>query len=109
MHPIALVLTTFPDAEQARQIGTALIERHLAACVNFLPGVASIYLWQGQLQNDSEVLALFKVAPANLPAFQAALLELHPYDTPEFLALTAEASPAYHAWACGKEGLKIES
>jgi len=96
---LVLVLTTFPDAEQARQIGTALIERQLAACVNFLPGILSIYPWEGQIHQDQETLAIFKTRRPLLPDFQTALTAAHPYATPEFIVLAAEsASSAYLAW-----------
>jgi len=97
--PLVLVLTTFPEAEQARQIGTALIERQLAACVNFVPSIQSVYRWQGQIQQDAEIIALFKTRRALLPGLEAALSALHPYATPEFVVLAAEsASSAYLAW-----------
>jgi periplasmic divalent cation tolerance protein len=97
--PLVLVLSTFSDAAQARQIGTALIERQLAACVNFLPGILSIYRWEGQIHQEEETLAIFKTRGALLPEFEAALSTLHPYSTPEFIVLAAEAaSSAYLAW-----------
>jgi periplasmic divalent cation tolerance protein len=97
--PLIIVLTTFPEAEQARQIGTALIERQLAACVNLLPGITSIYPWQGQIEESPETLALIKTRRDILPALEAALTALHPYTTPEFLTLAPEsASSAYLAW-----------
>ena len=63
---------TFPDHAQARQIGTALIERQLAACVNFLPGVESIYHWEGKIETATEVLGIFKTTTlfACSPALQ---------------------------------------
>jgi periplasmic divalent cation tolerance protein len=98
--PLVLVLTTFPDAAQARQIGTALIERQLAACVNLLPGITSIYPWDGAIHQSDEILALIKSRRDLLPALEAALTSLHPYTTPEFLTLSPEsASSAYLAWA----------
>lgn len=97
--PLVIVMTTFPEATQARQIGTALIERQLAACVNLLPGITSIYPWEGQIHTDPETLALFKTRRALLPEFESALTALHPYATPEFIVLTPEsASSAYLAW-----------
>lgn len=102
---LVLVLTTFADAAQARQIGTALIERQLAACVNFLPGIQSIYPWQGEIHQEEETLAIFKTRRDLLPELQAALTTLHPYATPEFIVLAAEsASSAYLAWVHSATG-----
>lgn len=92
-----VVLCTFPDPDQARQIGAALVERQVAACVNLLPGVESIYRWQGKVERAGEVLALIKTT--RYPDLEAAIKELHPYEVPEILALPASAGlPAYLAW-----------
>jgi len=94
-----VVLCTFPDADRARQIGTVLVERQLVACVNILPSVESIYRWKGEVQNDPEVLALLKTTEAGYPALEAALVELHPYEVPEVIALKVEAgSQPYLGW-----------
>ena len=96
---ILAVLCTFPDTETARQIGTKLVESQLAACVNLLPGVESIYRWQGQVETATEVLALIKTTRAAFDPLQSTLTALHPYDVPEILALhPAHVSPAYAAW-----------
>jgi periplasmic divalent cation tolerance protein len=92
-----VVLCTFPDLDQARQIGAALVERQVAACVNLLPGVESIYRWEGKVERAGEVLALIKTT--RYPDLEAALRELHPYEVPEILALPVAAGlPAYLAW-----------
>lgn len=100
-----VVLCTFPDASKARQIGAALVERQVAACVNVVPGLRSIYRWQGQVEDDAEVLALIKTTRATYPRLEAAILELHPYDTPEVLALSVQqGAEAYLKWVaecCG--------
>ena len=96
---VLLVLVTFPDVEIARQVGTALVESQLAACVNLLPGVQSIYRWQGAVEAGAEVLALFKTTSEVLPAFEARLMALHPYEVPEILALKPEhVAPLYAQW-----------
>ena len=84
---LRIVLCTFPDSEQARQIGTVLIEKQLAACVNLLPGVESIYRWKGKVETSAEVLAVFKTTRAGFTAFADALAGLHPYEVPEIVAL----------------------
>ncbi|MDP3850052.1 MAG: divalent-cation tolerance protein CutA [Luteolibacter sp.] len=99
METIRLVLCTFPDAAAARQIGTTLVEKQLAACVNLIPGVESIYRWQGKLECAAEVLAIFKTSAAVFPEFEEALSELHPYDVPEIIAIEpAAVSRLYLEW-----------
>ncbi len=99
MESLLLVFCTFPDAASARQIGTLLVERQLAACVNLLPSVESIYRWQGAVETATETLAIFKTTAAAFPAFQQALTELHPYEVPEIVALEpAHVAAPYRAW-----------
>jgi len=98
-----VILCTFPGLEQARQIGTLLVETQLAACVNLLPAVESIYRWQGKVEKADEVLAVFKTSAAVFPAFEKALTELHPYEVPEIIALSPEKIAApYRAWVCAE-------
>ena len=100
MKTMLLVLCTFPDLEKARQIGTALVERQLVACVNLLPGVESIYRWNGQVEQAAEVLGVFKTASDLYPALAQALAALHPYEVPEIVALEPSAvADSYLAWA----------
>jgi len=99
MSEIFVVLCTFPSIEQARQIGTVLVEKQLAACVNLLPGVESIYRWQEKVETSSEVLAVIKTTAARQPELFEALAALHPYEVPEIIALDPTAvSPAYAKW-----------
>jgi len=99
MSDVLLVLCTFPDADQARQIGTVLVEKQLAACVNLLPGVTSIYRWQGKIEEAGETLAIFKTTRAVWDAFEKELAALHPYDVPEIVAVEPSAvSAAYASW-----------
>ncbi len=99
MSEILIVLCTFPSIEQARQIGTVLVEKQLAACVNLLPGVESIYRWQEKVETSAEVLAVIKTTPARQPELFEALAALHPYEVPEIVALEPTAiSPAYAKW-----------
>jgi periplasmic divalent cation tolerance protein len=98
-----VVLCTFPDVEKARAIAAELVERRLAACVNLLPGVESIYRWEGKVERADEVLAVIKTT--RYPELAAALKELHPYEVPEILALPVAAGLAgYLKWlgeSCG--------
>ena len=96
MEPV-VVLCTFPDLDQARQIGAALVERQVAACVNLLPGVESIYRWEGKVERAGEVLALIKTT--RYSDLEAAIRELHPYEVPEIIALPVVAVlPDYLKW-----------
>lgn len=96
---VSVVLCTFPDLAQARQIGTALVEKQLAACVNLVPKIESIYQWEGETCRDEEVLAVFKLAEAGFAEFSAELNERHPYDVPEIIALPVTAgSEGYLDW-----------
>ena len=96
---VLLVLVTFPDMEEAREIGTQMVESQLAACVNLMSGVTSIYRWQAKVESASEVLAIFKTTTGAWSAFEKELKALHPYDVPEILALRPEqVSASYAAW-----------
>ncbi|MFU8892533.1 MAG: divalent-cation tolerance protein CutA [Luteolibacter sp.] len=99
MDHVRLVLCTFPDAEQARQIGTLAVKNQAIACVNLIPGIESIYRWQGKVESSREVLAIFKTTDAAYPAFAAWLATAHPYDTPEIIAIRpSEVDPRYLGW-----------
>jgi periplasmic divalent cation tolerance protein len=82
-----------------------LVERGLAACVNLIPNLTSIYRWQGAIEETTEVLLLMKTTAEQLPALETALRELHSYDVPEFLALeVAAASQPYLEWLLSSLG-----
>lgn len=90
---------TAPDADKAAEIARALVGEGLCACVNIVPGVRSIYRWQGKLCDEAEVLCLVKTRPALLDRVRARVLELHPYEVPEILAFAVkDGSPTYLAW-----------
>lgn len=96
---VLLCLTTCPDAASAEHIAVALIEEQLAACVNLLPGLRSVYRWQGVIERADEHLLLIKTTTGIYPALQARLLELHPYELPELLAVKpADGLLAYLQW-----------
>ena len=100
-----LVFSTFPDAARAREIGRQLVAERLAACVNPLPGVTSIYLWQGQQEESAETLALLKTRRKLYPALEARLRALHPYEVPEIVAVELAAGlPAYLQWVAEQTG-----
>lgn len=94
-----LVFCTFPDADTARRAGTALVEAGLAACVNLMPGIESIYRWQGKVEKAGEVLAVFKTTAEALPAFERRLVEMHPYEVPEVVVVQpARVAESYARW-----------
>lgn len=94
-----LVITNCPDEETANRIALAVVEAQLAACVNILPRVQSIYRWQGVVESAVEVPLLIKTTAAAYPALEAAIRERHPYDVPEIIALPITAGlPAYLNW-----------
>jgi len=86
---VVVVQCSCPDAETAARIAQALVDERLAACVQVLPGVVSTYRWQGEVQVADEVLLLIKTSHARLPALEARLPDLHPYDLPELIVLEA--------------------
>lgn len=91
-------LVTTPPAE-AERIAAAAVERELAACVNVIAPVHSIYRWQGAVQREQEALLIVKTTRAAVPALERLLEEIHPYDTFELLALDAKAgSSRYLEW-----------
>jgi periplasmic divalent cation tolerance protein len=99
MNEIRIVLSTFPSQEIAAQIAKTLVEVRLAACVNIVPGLSSVYSWEGALNTDPEVLLLIKTAAEKVSALEARLKELHPYKLPEFVVLEAcQVSAAYAEW-----------
>ena len=94
-----IVLSTAGSHEEARKIAHALVERRLAACVNIVPGVESIYRWQGRVETAAEWLLLIKTTAGVFPRLRDALAELHSYEVPECIALVVEDGGAsYLEW-----------
>lgn len=94
-----IVLTTLPAAADAAAFGRTLIDERLAACVNVLPVMQSIYRWQQAVQQDDERQLVIKTWRDRLPSLEARLKSLHPYEVPEFLVLEAVGgSSAYLEW-----------
>ncbi|HEX4004674.1 MAG TPA: divalent-cation tolerance protein CutA [Acidobacteriaceae bacterium] len=100
-----IVLSTAGSREEAESLANALVDAQLAACVNLIPGLTSIYRWQGAVESTDEVLLLIKTTADNLERVESALRALHSYEVPEFLVLQPEsAAPSYLAWileSCG--------
>lgn len=96
---VLLAFCTCPDEAVALSLAETLVEEGLAACVNLLPGVRSIYVWQGQRHSDAEILLLIKSATSRFPELAARLRELHPYDLPEIMAVPIRHGlPDYLNW-----------
>ena len=96
---IRVVLVTAPEAAVGRRIASTLVEERLAACVNLVPGISSIYRWDGGVQEDVEVLLVVKTSEARCSELADRVRELHPYELPEVLALTAAGGSApYLDW-----------
>jgi periplasmic divalent cation tolerance protein len=88
---IRVVLTTTPDRASAEALAHAVIEERLAACASLVPGLVSIFRWEGAVQRADEVLVVIKAAAQRVDALVARVAELHPYDVPEVLALPVAA------------------
>lgn len=84
-----IVHCSCPDAQTATRIARVLVEERLAACVQAIGGIASTYRWEGRVCTESEVLLLIKTTHARMAALKARLPELHPYSTPELIAVDA--------------------
>jgi periplasmic divalent cation tolerance protein len=94
-----IVLSTAGSADEARKIAHHLVERQLAACVNVIPQVESIYRWQGKIESSREWLLLIKTSSEHFAAVRDAIRELHSYDLPECIALNIEdGSSEYLQW-----------
>jgi periplasmic divalent cation tolerance protein len=86
-----IVYCTCPDHAAAQKLARELVASRLAACVNILPGVESLYRWQGNIEHDNEILLLIKSDTAHFGALEDTISNLHPYEVPEILAVPVEA------------------
>jgi periplasmic divalent cation tolerance protein len=94
-----VVLCTAPSADAGAELGRGLVEQQLAACVNIIPGVRSIYGWQGEIKDDAEVQLLIKTRSGRFEALSAWIRAHHPYDEPEIIALPiADGAASYLDW-----------
>jgi len=97
--PSLVVFCTCPDQAVAERLAAALVDERLAACVNLVAGITSIYRWEDQVQRDSECLLIIKTRQIIYPLLETRLQELHPYETPEIIALPIQAGAApYLNW-----------
>jgi periplasmic divalent cation tolerance protein len=99
------VLTTAPSAEVAERMGGTLVEERLAACANVVPGIVSIFRWKGAVSHESEVLMILKTTTDAVDALRRRIVELHPYEVPEVLALDVrDGHAAYMDWVRSEVG-----
>jgi periplasmic divalent cation tolerance protein len=96
---VIIVITTLGDRNSAEELVRRLIDERLIACGNIIPGLASIYRWEGEVVTEDEVLVVMKTADVRLNDLMARAAEIHPYEVPEMMALRAdEVSGAYGGW-----------
>ena len=104
-----IVLSTAPDADAAARIARTLVDESLAACVNIVPGIRSIYAWKGTVQDEPEVLMVAKTTAARAAACRERLVALHPYEVPEVVAVRlADGHDAYLRWIASATRTPIE-
>lgn len=98
-HEARLVLLSGPDAGTLEEIAARVVEEGWAACVNVIPAARSVYRWKGEIVREGEALAFVKTVRPAIEGLRRRVLELHPYDVPEFLVLPLEAGDVrYVAW-----------
>jgi periplasmic divalent cation tolerance protein len=94
-----IVLCTVPDEAAAQRIASALVAEQLAACVNIVPGITSVYRWKGAIENATELLLIIKTTAAVYTRLQDRIRALHPYELPEVIAVSLDQGlPDYLAW-----------
>jgi periplasmic divalent cation tolerance protein len=105
-----VVLMTAPDRDTAEAVARSVVTERLAACANLVPGIHSLFWWEGEVRSADEVLVVMKTPAERVAALIARAAELHPYDTPELVALPVEAELAsYGAWVRREAGLTPEA
>lgn len=90
MSGVRTALVTVPDAEVGETLARSLVEEGLAACGNLIPGLVSVYRWEGRVERSEEALLVLKTTAGRIEACMERVVELHPYDVPEFLVLPVE-------------------
>ena len=99
MTEALIVFTTFAREDDAARVARILVEERLIACANLLPGARSLYRWKGEIADEREVVVLMKTRKQDWPVLMSRLYELHPYETPECVAVRiAAGAPRYMAW-----------
>ena len=110
MHNVRLVFVTAPDETVAVSLVRTMVEERLAACGNLVPGVRSIYRWEGEICDDAEWMILFKTVEESFAALRDRIVELHPYDCPEVVAVdVVDGAHDYLRWVQDQVGGGISS
>ena len=105
MEPVVLIMTTVGSEDQGTQIAEALVERGLAACVNIVKHIHSIYRWKGEIWDDEEFLLVIKTREGCFPKVRETIRELHSYELPEVLCVPiGNADEKVQAWIIGATG-----
>lgn len=105
MERLVVVVVTVPDEEQGARIGRLLVEERLAACVNVMGGIRSIYRWKGEICDEGETLLWVKTRFDLLPRLQDRLRQVHPYEVPEVIAMDiSQGLPEYLSWVARETG-----
>jgi periplasmic divalent cation tolerance protein len=100
---VVVAFSTFPSADKAAEVARTLVSEGLAACVNLVGSVRSIYRWQGEVCDDQETLAIVKTTAERFEAMKTRLVELHPYEVAEVIAVPVEAGHVpYLAWVAAE-------
>lgn len=99
---VLTVTTTVATIDAARELARRILDQHLAACVQLDGVVESLYRWHGALCQEPEVRLVIKTLPACEPALRALFAQCHPYQLPQFVAVTGRASEAYASWVRGE-------
>ena len=105
MERVVFVYTTYPSIVEAEEVGRALVEQRLAACVNILPAMISHYRWQGAIERAEETVMLIKTRASLAEAVRAWVKDKHSYETPAILVLPIESvDQTYLAWVMAETG-----
>ncbi|HHB12093.1 MAG TPA: divalent-cation tolerance protein CutA [Chromatiales bacterium] len=108
MKPL-VVLCTWPADQDPLPAARSLVERRLAACVNVVPGLRSVYAWQGEIHTDAEILLLIKTSAQRYATLEDALRRLHPYELPEIVGIPIEKGlPGYLRWMMEQTDTSME-
>jgi periplasmic divalent cation tolerance protein len=105
--PIVIVLSTFPADQDPEPLARALVDERLAACVNVMPPIRSIYRWEGKIEEASEYQLIMKTTPARLEQVKTRIAQLHPYAVPEIVILTGTAAVEYAGWVYEMAGGQV--
>lgn len=101
-----IILNTYPDQEQAKQMANTLVDEGLAACVNIVPGLTSIYKWQGKRESGTEVLLIIKTRREHYEQIESRIKSMHPYELPEIISVPIENGlKAYLDWIDNSTGI----